>query len=183
MISTKDLWNEAAKPGLILGGVSIAYMFATMLTGKLALSSTGLAFVMALVNVLLWIAKFVGCIYLLKLFLQTFKDNHEGVHRTYARRFGWIIALLSALVYSAGVLLDYIYIQPEAVSDAFDTMMASYSSFMTASDMELIDNMRSSMPVITFFTNLIYCTLFGTILTNILVNKVYPKDSIFDEKQ
>ncbi len=62
MNEKKSIWESAGKAGLVLGGVSIAYMLITMLTGKLA--GNGPAFLLGLLNVVLWIAKFAGCIYL-----------------------------------------------------------------------------------------------------------------------
>ena len=67
-IPRKDLWDSAGKAGLVLGLVSCAYVIITFFLAKLS-GSTGTAFLVVLLNFLLWAAKFGGCIYLMKLFM------------------------------------------------------------------------------------------------------------------
>lgn len=179
-ISGKEIWNEAARTGLILGLVSVAYMFITMLSGKLGSASKMMALLISLLNFLLWAAKFVGCILLMKLFLTRFADSHKGLWAGDLKRYGRAIALTSALIYAAATLINALYVSPEALSDAFSTVMAQYSSSMSSSDMEAIQNIQGDMPAISFFSTLIYCYLFGTVLTLILAPKI-ASNNIFND--
>ena len=54
-----DMWNQAAVAGLSLGGVSIAYMLLTYLLGLLP-EGAALNVLTSVLNLLLWVAKFVG---------------------------------------------------------------------------------------------------------------------------
>ena len=53
------MWNTAAKAGLALGLVSSAYMFITQLMAEAS------GFLISIVSLLLWAAKFGGCIWLM----------------------------------------------------------------------------------------------------------------------
>ncbi|MBQ3941282.1 MAG: hypothetical protein II676_00365, partial [Bacteroidales bacterium] len=78
MVERKIVWSDAARSGLVLGGVSIAYMVCSMLLTKIQ----GGTFASVLVNVsslLLWVFKLVLCIRLMKIFMQKFAASHEGV--------------------------------------------------------------------------------------------------------
>ena len=66
--SRKDIWEAAGYAGLALGLASTIYMY---IVNTLASSeiSTGIA---TLGNLILWMAKFVGCIFLMKFFMKKF---------------------------------------------------------------------------------------------------------------
>ena len=77
MVERKIVWSDAARSGLVLGGVSIAYMLCSMLLTKIQ----GGTFASVLVNVsslLLWVFKFVLCIRLMKVFMQRFAASSTG---------------------------------------------------------------------------------------------------------
>ena len=83
MNEKKSIWESAGKAGLVLGGISVAYMLITMLTGKLA--GNGPAFLLGLLNVVLWIAKFAGCIYLMRFFILKYAADDPTVDNSRAR--------------------------------------------------------------------------------------------------
>ena len=176
--SRKDLWDGAGKAGLVLGLVSIAYMMVNWLFGK-AGESTGRAILFSLLILPLWIAKFVGCIELMKLFMRKFAAAHPGADNRDTFRFGMVVALLSALVFSAFQLAFTTWIAPDAFAEAQEAVIASYGSMMPAESIEMMENMNFG--VVTFFTNLIYCFLFGTVLSAILSRNIPSRNPFADQ--
>ena len=174
----KDLWDGAGKAGLVLGLVSIAYMLINWLLGK-AGESTGRTILFSLLILPIWIAKFIGCIELMKLFMRKFATAHPGADNRDTFRFGMLVALLSALVFSAFQLAFTTWIAPDTFAEAQEAVIASYGSMMPAESIEMMQNMNFG--VVTFFTNLIYCFLFGTVLSAILSRNI-PSRNPFAEQ-
>ena len=101
-----DMWNQAAVAGLSLGGVSIAYMLLTYLLGLLP-EGAALNVLTSVLNLLLWVAKFVGCILLLRFFIRKYASSDIEASHSKSFKFGALVAFLSALVYVASPLLPY----------------------------------------------------------------------------
>ncbi len=176
-----SFWNEAGKAGLALGGVSILYSLLTSLIANLG-GSTGMAMLISVMNVLLWVAKFVGCIWLMRFFMKKLMNDYEKVNSPQAlRRYGTAIALLSALIYSAFTLATLLIAGTEAINEAMAVVMNQYSSMLDSNTMAQMDSMMQNLPVITFVTNLIYCFIFGVIVSAIL-SKNLTSDNPFDEE-
>ena len=170
IITGKDIWDSAAKAGLVLGAVSCAYMGISQLLSAGMTGSTGAALLASLVGILLWVAKFVGCIYLMKFFMKRFASAHPGLTNNDTFKFGMATALLSALIYSGFYLAYVTIIAPDTFSNALETVMESYGSMMGEDAIEAAQNMN--MASISFFTNLIYCFLFGTVLSSIFSRNI-----------
>ena len=174
-ISNKTIWSDAALYGLVLGIVTIGFSLLHTLAAKVSGIAGGF------LGTGLWILKFAGCILLFRYFLQRFAKNRPEAEYEDTKTLGLAVALTSALIVAAYGLADALYIHPEAMQEAMDAAMASYSSMLTSDQMDMMGNMTGSMPVISFFTMLIYCFLFGLVLTFIFAPKITPKKSIFDE--
>lgn len=170
-----NLWNEAASPGLVLGLVSIAYLALSMLTGKLA-GTGGMAFLIGLLSFLLWAGKLFLCIWLFRFFLLRFAERNASADNRAVFRFGMVVALYSALLYSGFYLVYLLYINPDAIAQSFELAMQQYSSMMDAASIEAMENMMADMPAISFFSQLIWCWLFGTVLSAIFSKKI-PSDA------
>lgn len=166
--------NESGKSGLILAAVAVAYFVLTFLLGKTNLSG----FASSALSLVLWAIKFWLCIHLLVKFLRT-EAGRNGKDRSRTFRFGMMVSLCSALVYAAAYLFFVIFIAPDTFSTIFDTM-AQTSSF-TSEQMDQMANMESSMPAISFFVNLIWCWLFGTIVSAIASGNICGSSNPFEE--
>ena len=57
-------------------------------------------------------------------------------------------------------------------------MMQMYSSMMDSNSMAMLEKMEDSYPQILFFSNLIYCFIYGTVLSAILSRSI-PKNDPF----
>lgn len=178
-VSRKDFWDGAGKAGLVLGLVSCAYVLLTSLLTKLN-GSTGMAFASTILGFFLWAAKFAGCILLMKLFMKRFADSHPGVDNSDTFRFGMAVAFLSALIFSAFDLAWLTWVAPDTFSQAMEAIQESYGSMFPAESLEAMEEMNFG--TISFFTNLIYCFLFGMILSAILSRNIPSRNPFMDNR-
>lgn len=169
-----NLWNEAGKAGLVLGTISILYMIITLFIGKIAGSGIK-AILIGTLNFALWAGKLVLCIWLMRFFLLKFSKSNPSADNNKVFRFGMLVALLSALLYSAFYLVYILYIDPNSMAEAFDLAIQQYSASLDAQSLEALENIKSDMPTISFFAQLIWSWLFGTILSAIFSRKI-PSD-------
>ena len=167
--------NDSGKAGLILGGVAIAYFLIGILLGKVNLGFFG-----GLLNFLLWAAKLVLCIWLLHGFLKKFAATCDK-DRSRTFRFVLITAFCSALVYSAFCFAYTQFIVPDFYSEAFQMAADIYSGMLTSEQMDTLLDMEPSLPRLAFFGNLIWCWLFGTIVSAISSSRICGPSNPFEE--
>lgn len=167
MTDNKTIWNQAGNSGLIMGGISIAYL---LLSWLLSLISTKIPVLAGLVSVLLWVVKFGGCIYVFKLLLKQFSARNPEADNNSVFKFGMVVALYSAILYSAAYLAYTMFIIPDQFEQMIDTFRDS--PLMDSNSLEAMEQMLPKMPTIGFFVNLIYCWLFGTILSAIFSRNI-----------
>ena len=169
--SRKEFWDGAGKAGLVLGLVPIVYMLIEQLLLQDAAQKLGTT-PLAIVTFLLWAAKFVGCILLMRWYMRSFAAAHENLTHREASQYGTAIALTSALIYSAFVLAWSKFIDPEMFSRAIETATEQYSAFLDSNTMEMMEQMQGKMPVIAFFSHFIWCFLYGSVLSSILSSRI-----------
>lgn len=172
MNEKNTFWERAGKAGLVLGGVSILYMAITTLLGS---ADAGESVALRLVSLLLWVAKLVGCVLLMRFFMRRFSDAEPEADHSRVFRFGMMAALLSALLYSAAFLAYVTFIDPSVFERALAEAAMSNPMFNDAMMAEA-DKLLPVLPTFSFFFNLIYCFLFGTILAAIFANSIAPKN-------
>lgn len=179
MAVKSSMWDHAAKAGLALGGASVLYLALTALKVMVGSNdSENFSFVwtvlLSILGIALWVAKLVGCVYLMKYFMQKFAATDQDMDRSRLFRFGALAALLSALVYSAANLAYTTLIAPDTYEAALDYLrqMPQFSASELAQAEQMMGNMN--MPTIGFFSNVIYCFLYGTILSAILSKRICP---------
>ena len=79
-VTSRHLWNEAARTGLVLGGVCILY---TLLTSWMSTGSGGLVGgLLFALQTLLWIVKFAACLFLMRYFRTCSQMTGRGVLST-----------------------------------------------------------------------------------------------------
>ena len=170
------MWNTAAKAGLVLGLIPTAYMFITMwIAGNPGFLGTVL-------SMILWIAKFVGCIWVMRFFMKQYAAAHPEIGNKDTFNFGMATALLSALVYSAAAFANAAFISGDAIAEQINLSLQQMSSMMDSNSMAMMDSFIQKLPQITFFSNLIYCTAFGTVLSFILSRNIPSRDPFADYK-
>ncbi len=177
MAENNSMWDHAAKAGLALGGVSIAYLAINAAKGLISGSAGGdtsfmLTVIIQILGLALWVAKLIGCIYLMKFFMAKFADTDPDMDRSRVFRFGALAALLSALVYSAANLAYTTLIAPESYEMALEYLRQMPQ--FPAEELDAAEQVIDKMPTIGFFSNTVYCFLYGTVLSAILSKKIRP---------
>ena len=169
MKENKSIWSAAAAPALIMGGISVAYLILTHFTGLM--KGGGAAVIGGLLTFILWGAKLAACILVMRHLLRSFAASEEDMDSSRVFKFGMAVSFLSALLYSAAYLGYVLYIVPDQISRLFDTILGQYGSMLDSNSISTLEAMQPKMPSIYFFTNLIYCFLFGTVLSAIFSHK------------
>jgi hypothetical protein len=177
MANNKRTWDAAARAGLALGGVSAVYFALNSL-----LSTHGADWIgsigSSLIILVLWGFKFYLCIALLKRFMKQFAAQDPEVTNSDTLRLGVCTALLSSLVYSAIYLAWVLFVQP----DIFVNAMQSVAANLPPDALSQMQDMIGKMPQYTFWANLIYCFLFGTVLSAILSRNI-PSQNPFEKQE
>ena len=174
-ISRKTLWDSAGKGGLILGGVTIAFMALNLVLELLPDNSIG-TFLTTILSFIIWAAKLFCCVYVLFALMRKFTLDFPGADRATVRKFGVIVGFTSALIYSAFVLVYFLYINPDALAESFAAATDAYSGMLDSNSMQAIEQMQGSMPAIMFFGTLVYCTLFGWAASAIIASRMVKDD-------
>lgn len=172
----KIIWNEACIAGLILGGISIAYTLLNLLTGRLG------GILAMTVNGALWLAKFVACIWFMRFTMLQFVKKYPAADNRDTRNLGICSALLSAVIVAAVSLANTMLISPEQMQQAMDVAMSQYSNLLDSNSMAAMESMMGNFPAISFFSVLIYCFLYGTVLSMILSSDI-PSKNPFDRQE
>lgn len=176
MANNKRTWDAAARAGLVLGGISAAYFALNSLLSTHGADWIG-NFGSSLLILVLWGFKFYLCIALMKRFMRAFAAQDPEVSNNDTLRLGICTALLSSLVYSALYLAWVLFVQP----DIFINAMQSVASSLPADALSQMQDIIGKMPQYTFWANLVYCFLFGTVLSLILSRNI-PSQDPFDEQ-
>ena len=172
----KSLWNNAGTAGLLLGLISTASMFIGQWMAVKELS----AFATTAVGALLWVAETGGCLYLMHFFMKKFSAMCPEADNRATFRMGMATAFLSALVYSAASFANLAFISADFYDGQYAEIMQQMAPMMDSNTMGTMEKMLERMPQITFFSNLIYCFLFGTIAAAIMSRNIPSQDPFAD---
>ena len=163
-LDNNALWNEAAKAGAYLGGVSVG----CLVLRELAVAS-GIAFLVTAASILLWVVEFFVCILVMKDVMLSLRSHYEDVKMVDTYRLGRRAAFLSGLLVASAQAI-FIMKMPEAqMNELIDQMAASLGT----SAREQIEGMMDNLPIITFFSQWIYCYLYGTVLSSIMSRYIF----------
>ena len=172
-INKRIITNEAAKAALIFGAVSLLYMLLPFVLKE--------TFVNGLILNILRIVKLVGLIWLMRALMIKLKNKFAGVGRKELVRYGSFIALFSAILVACGTYIYYNILFPDAITAMMDTLLEQIGPMMDSNSMEILESMEGSIDTFETISNLIYCFLYGWVLSLILAPKICPSD-IFTEK-
>lgn len=167
-------WNSAASAGLIMGLGTIVLALVQSLAGKIPGIAGGF------IGFLAMVLKIAACIYLFRWLLIRFNESYDLPGQRALSNYGLKVAILSALVVSAYSLVEMLMIKPDAFAEAMEQAMSSYSAVLDSNSMRAMETMMGKMPVITFFTSIVYCFIWGWILTGIYAKSIIPEDPFGD---
>ena len=171
-IDNRGLWNEAARQGLLFGGLSSGCLILKNLS-----ELSGSSFLIQAAFILLWAVEFFGCILLMKKAMLDLRDKYDGVGMEESFRFGRRIALLSGLILASVNAVILMKVAPDTLESALEE--ASSLMSLSASQREEMEPLLDRMPVITFFAQWIYCFLYGTVLSSIMSRYIFVRN-LFD---
>lgn len=122
------------------------------MTARLALSGIGGIILIQALNAILWMAKFGGCLWLMRYFMRKLVENYDGVTRRSTFRLGVQTALFSAIIVAGVGLLNFTLISPDVMKEAIDAAMQSFSAVNPLGDSERvsIERMIGKLPTISF---------------------------------
>lgn len=177
MNDKNQLWNEAGKNGLILAAVTSALFFlATWLTTvKMP------AILAGLLSGAVWMGKLVGCIWIVRYFMLKYVRHDEKLTNSDSFKLGCASTFLSAIIYSGILLAYYKFLDPEYFQKAIDAALQAYYSMLDSNSRAALDQMIPNLPEITFFTNLLYCSIYGVVVSAILSRNI-PESNPFSRK-
>ena len=180
-ITTRTRWNEAAIAGLALGGFTIVMQLLAGLAAKIT-GGVALAMLASVLKFVLWAVKLAGCIWLMRFFMLKLASKYSGVGNEDTRKFGMGVALLSALIVSAYVMASLSLTDPAEMQAAVDSALANYPMAIDSNTQYMMDKVMDKLPIIYFFVNLVYCFLFGTVVSAILSRNI-PSRNPFDSPE
>ena len=177
-IDSKIISSEAAKTALVFGAISGGYIFISQL-----LAQAESQLLVSAVSGILWLGKLVGCILLMRFFMKKLLGSYEGVSRQNLLAYGTQIALFSAIITAACSYIAVQYVFPGQTKDIFDTfgVYIRNNGMMDSNSLAQLDKMEGNFGVICLVSNLIWCFVYGWILSSIMSSSLVRKKNIFDD--
>ena len=172
-LSPGALWNEAAKAGLYFGAISVAYIGLAELVGMI-----GSPVLQGFVKTVCWAGKLTLCIWLMVFLMKRLVGKYSGVSNSDTLRFGIRTALLSALIVASAYAVITILTPADVINKEFDAAIAQFASQMDSNSLEVIENFKENLPTVFFFSQLVYCSFFGLILS-LIVSRYVPSQNPF----
>jgi hypothetical protein len=172
----KIFWNYAGTAGLMLGMISSANMFIGQYLSTLELSKT----MITLTGGLLWCAETAGCICLMYFYMKKFALEFPSEERKTVHHLGVTVAFFSALLYSAMTFANMAYFSADYFTAAYQQILQSAAPALDSNSRAMMTKFMENLPQISFFSNLIYCFLFGTIASSIISRSIFAK-KVFSE--
>ena len=168
------MWDAAGKAGLALGVTSSVFLFISHALADIQMPG----FLLTIANFLIWALKFGGCIWLMVFFMKKFADENPEADNSNTYRFGMATAFLSALIFAAVSFADIAFISADTYAQMKELAQQQMGSLMDSNTATAMENMFNNLPQYMFFANLIYCFLYGTLLSGIL-SRVIPSRNPF----
>lgn len=168
-------WNNAALAGLVMGVATIAADYLTTLPALLGGGAVG-----AILSYILKIAKIVACVCLFRILMVRF---HDTVQTDYSRlqRYGLKIALFSSILVAGFSLAQILVLNPDSFNQIMAEVLSSYQSMMDSNTMAAMEKMMAKLPAITFFSSLVYCYIWGWVLSTTFARRFFPVN-VFGER-
>lgn len=160
-IDSKIILNEAGIAGLAFGVVSGGFVF---------IPDVKLSW-------LLWIVKLAGLIWLMRWWMARLCNSYKGVTWRHTLKFGTWTAFFSALITGLCFYIAAAYVNPDQIQEAFDAVIRSgATAHMDSNQTAALEEMMDKLPIYGLVSNIIYCFLYGRILSRILCARIPGKN-------
>ena len=163
-------WSLAAKDGLILAAVTVVVSTLTFLTKN------------SFLGTLLWLVKLGGSIWVLSVILKRYGRGHPD-ESTFS--YGLIVCVLSALVCAVWTFVEFQFLFPGSVAEAFEQMYTQIEQMGGALPDEMTDlflKMEDNYAQINCITTFFWCILLGLVFSAIL-SRGQRNKSVFTEEE
>jgi len=154
--SSGSKFSLAARDGLILAAVTVVISTLTLLTKNSLLGS------------LLWLIKLCGSIWVLSVIMKRYGQNHPE-ESTFG--YGFLVCVLSAVVCSVWTFVEYQFLFPGAVAEAFEQMYANLEqmgSMLPDGFSDTLLKMEDNYAQINCISTFFWCVLLGAVISAIL---------------
>ena len=164
-------WSLAAKDGLILAAVTVVISTLTFLTKN------------GFLNGLLWLVKLVGSIWVLRVLMHRYGQDHPD-ESTFG--YGAIVCVLSAVVCAVWSFVEYQFLFPGAVAEAFEQMysqIGQMGSMMPENFTDIMLKMEDNYAQINCISTFIWCSVFGLLVSAILARSSGAGKRVFTDEE
>lgn len=172
-INKNTLTAEAGKAALFFGLISGGFIIINFLCANWGFAGN-------LLSSLLSLGKIVGCIFLMIYMMKRLKANYEGVHKKELVHYGTLIALFSAIITACITYISYKFLFADTLTAIMDEVYAQLRSMVSGDMISQMVEMESSFATYAMMGNLIWCFLYGWILSLIVAPRIAP-ENIFED--
>lgn len=177
-IDNKAISSEAGRVALIFGLISGGYVLIDPLLNRI-----GVPVIANGLSIVLWAAKFFGCIYLMRFFMRKLSLLYGGVGRRELLRFGTLVALFSAIITAVCCYVSIGYLFTDQYTAAFDMLWQQMGSALDSNTRGSLQNMESNLAQISTVSNFLWCFIYGWVLSVILSGSVSSSsEALFSDK-
>jgi hypothetical protein len=163
-------WSLAAKDGLILAAVTVVVSTLTFLTKN------------TFVGTLLWLVKLGGSIWVLSVILKRYEKAHPDES---SFGYGVMVCFLSAIVCSVWAFIEYQFLFPGAVAEAFEQMYTQFEqmgAMMPEGFSDVMLRMEDNYAQINCISTFFWCVLLGLVFSAILTRNSRKKNVFTPEE-
>lgn len=175
-LNSKIIRNEAGIAALIFGAVSGGYVILEYGLYDFFLAHSWISSILGL-------AKFAGLIFLMSHLMKRLMANYEGVGTRELRSYGRLIAFYSAIITALCAYLASSVLFPGIIQQTMDTVYQTMGSSLDANSRAAMQVLEQSFGTILMISQLLYCTIYGILLSAILSRALTAKSSPFDSEE
>ncbi len=122
------------------------------------------------ISILLWIFRFGSSIWLLFKFMKEWASNFEEFTYGNGVSFGFLTCTFSSMIVAVARWVSISFLNNEALQMAMQEAMERLEEQGNTQVIETMDSIMGNMPVIALFSTLLYCVIYGLILSSILAS-------------
>ncbi len=132
------------------------------------------------ISILLWIVKFAGSIWILHRLIKEWASNFNEFNYGAGVSFGSLTCTFSSIIVALFSWLNVAVINKENYANKIDEAMSALEASMNSDQLEIVENAMNHIEEYVLFGSLIYCTIFGVIVTLIIANFTKKENMDFD---
>ena len=123
-----------------------------------------------LISVILWVLRFSASIWLLLRFIKEWAANFDEFTYGNGVSFGFITCTFSSMIVAVTRWASVAFINKETFQQAMQEAMERFEEQGNSQIMDTFASISDNLPVIVLFSTLVYCVIYGLILSSILAS-------------